>query len=144
MTRKKKIVRTLIIIAVILLLLSAIIFQNSLVRLYVRIFHGPLEDFAVELLTEDPPRYSPRYGPWDARCLVERGMVEFSTGGYGLVPSTTYFGFYYSADDVHIPFQGADYPMVVDGDVATWTDGTDNHGTSTRIMENWFWFEASF
>lgn len=40
MTRKKKIVRTLIIIAVILLLLSAIIFQNSLVRLYVRIFHG--------------------------------------------------------------------------------------------------------
>ncbi len=142
MTRKKKIIRTLIIIAVILLLLSAIIFQNSLIRLYVRLFHGPLEDFAVELLTEDPPRYAPRYGLWAVRCWVDKGMVEFSTGGYGLAPSSVYFGFYYSADDVHIPFWGMDCPMVVDGDVATWDNGPGNYGTSIRIMEKWFWYKA--
>ena len=34
--------------------------------------------------------------------------------------------------------------MEIDGDNATWTDGTDNHGVSIRITENWFWFEASF
>ena len=139
---KKKILWILMIV----LLLFSICFQDVLIQAYVSTCNAKLERYAWQLL-EKQENTSDSYGSWKTKCYPEAGMVEFWTGGWGLVPSSTYKGFYYSADDTHKVFSVANGDTVsikIHGDYATWTDGTDNHGTSRRIAEKWFWFEASF
>ena len=140
-TRKR-----LLIMIVFLILLLGMIFRERLIQSYVGMVREHLETYAENLLDSDD-RQSDRYGFWKVRSYPEDQMVEFHTGGFGLAPSSTYKGFYYSADNVHKVFSVADKSLAtmdVDGDHATWTDGTDNHGTSIRIIDNWFWYEASF
>lgn len=137
-----KITKTkLILAAVFVLLFLCLIFSDALLRTYVRINHERLEKFSQNALDG---KAGERYGLWDVDAWPEKNMVEFHTGSIGLVPSNTYWGFYYSSDNTHLPFQGADVPVNIDGDSASWTDGTDNRGSSTRILERWFWFEAHF
>lgn len=138
--------KRILILALITLLVLAFALQDNLIRTYVSLCHEDLESYAVNLLkgTEEPRGTS---GIWETHCYPEDGMVEFYTGGWGLVPSSTYKGFYYSADNTHKLFSAAysdQTSMEIDGDRATWTDGTDNHGSSTRIIDHWFWFKASF
>lgn len=131
---------------IIVLVVLSIVFKDKLIQTYVKVFHEDLEVFSENLLDNSALR-STTYGLWDVDIYQEDNMVEFMTGGFGLAPSSTYKGFYYSADNTHKVFSVADAsiaPLVIDGDRATWTDGTDNHGMSIRIMDNWFWFEASF
>ena len=140
-TRKR-----LLIMIVILIFLLGMIFQERLIQTYVVVARGHLAAYAENLLDSDG-RQSDRYGFWKVRSYPEEQMVEFHTGGFGLAPSSTYKGLYYSADNVHKVFSVADKSLAtmdVDGDYATWTDGTDNHGTSMRFFDNWFWYEASF
>lgn len=141
--RKKKAV---IVSVLLLLVVLGLIFQDSLIRAYVSLCSGSLEAYAEQML-ENSEKTSGRYGLWKATSYPAESMVEFRTGGFGLAPSSTYKGFYYAADNVHKPFSAAysdALSMVIDGDHAVWTDGTDNNGTSVRIAENWFWFRASF
>ena len=138
--------KTIIICLVMIALFFGLVFKDNLIRSYVSICHGKLETYASGML-ESNGETRGNYGIWETSCYPEDGMVEFFTGGWGLVPSSTYKGFYYSADNTHKLFSAAyteTTAMEVDGDFASWNDGTDNHGTSIRIMENWFWFEASF
>ena len=139
---KKKWIAICLIIA---LLASCLFFQNHLLRTYVSLCHEDLEHYAVQLLDSSVSE-TDHYGIWKTWSHPEAGMVEFLTGGWGLAPSSTYQRFYYSADDTHQIFSAAgdSVSMEIEGDRASWTDGTDNHGTSIRITEKWFWFEASF
>ena len=141
MRRKRAVIITLV-----LVVLSGFVFREKLIQTYVVVAEEHLEKYAERLL-DCEERKSDRYGLWKTRCYSEENMVEFMTGGFGLAPSSTYKGFYYSADNTHRVFSVADESLAileVNGDHAAWTDGTDNNGTSTRITENWFWFEASF
>ena len=138
--------KSLVIMIVILILLFGMIFRERLIQAYVVVAREHLVSYAENLLDSDE-RQSDHYGFWKVRSYPEEQMVEFHTGGFGLAPSSTYKGFYYSADNAHKVFSVADESiamMDIEGDRATWTDGTDNHGTSMRIIENWFWYEASF
>ena len=140
---KKKVIAVCLVFAVAILGLA---FKDNLIRTYVAAYNEDLEAYAVQFL-DGNERTSDQYGIWKTSCYPDDGMVEFYTGGWGLGPSSTYKGFYYSADNTHKLFSAAYKDitsMETDGDEATWTDGTDNHGISTRITENWFWFEASF
>lgn len=140
--KKRRIVIFIIIAAIVL----GVVFKDKLIQTYVTVFHESLEDYSENLLDHSDMR-STTYGLWDVDIYREDNMVEFMTGGFGMAPSSTYKGFYYSADNTHKVFSAADdsiAPLEIDGDIATWTDGTDNHGTSVRIIDNWFWFEASF
>ena len=140
-TRKR-----LLITIVILIFLFGMIFRERLLQTYVVMAREHLVTYAENLLDSDD-RQSDHYGFWKVISYPEEQMVEFHTGGFGLAPSSTYKGFYYSADNVHKVFSVADKSLAtmdVAGDHATWTDGTDNHGTSIRITDNWFWYEASF
>lgn len=133
------------IIAVVILVFLAVSFKNKLIQAYVTVFHESLEAYSESLLLLE--KTSSRYGFWNVSAYPEDNMVEFKTGGFGLAPSSTYKGFYYSSDNMHKVFSAADAsiaPLDINGDYATWTDGTDNHGQSTRIIDHWFWFEASF
>ena len=143
MVKKKS---ALIITAVVLaLLLLGAAFKETLIRTYVSLADDSLKSYAEEQLAGS--ERTGRYGAWKTTAYPDEGMVEFMTGGFGLAPSSTYKGFYYAADDTHKLFSAAyaeHTTMEVNGDHMTWTDGTDNHGSSTRITENWFWYEASF
>jgi hypothetical protein len=135
--------KALILCLIALVLILGLIFRNRFIRLYVRLFDDRLEAYAVQMLEENE-RSSGRYGLWKTVCIPAAGMVEFRTGGWGLTPAATYQGFYYAADNAHRAFGAADVPIEIAGDTASWTDGTDNRGTSVRITENWFWYTASF
>lgn len=139
---KKKNIVIWIVIAVILL---GLVCKDHLIRAYVSLRYEALETYASGMLSGEEAEG--HYGPWETSIYPGEGMVEFHTGGWGLAPSSTYKGFYYSADNTHKLFSAAyqdKTSMEIDGDRASWTDGTDNHGISFRITENWFWFEASF
>lgn len=135
--------RTIVILAAAVVLVLSLIFQDVLVRTYVRVFHDHLETFAERLLN-DPAAGELSYGLWEVDVYPAQQKVEFRTGAWGLAPATTYRGFYYAADNAHKPYQSAQVELTIDGDEATWTDGTDNHGSSVRILDCWFWYKASF
>ncbi len=137
--------RKIIVWIVLIVLVLALLFKNTLIRGYVSVFNESLENYASQLLQSN--KISDNYGVWETKVYPTEGMVEFWTGGFGLAPSSKYTGFYYSEDNTHKLFSAAhedSVSMEIDGDKATWTDGTDNRGSSVRIVENWFWFEASF
>ena len=152
----KRIAAFLLIIIVFLFLFA----QDLLVKTYVKVFHSQLESYAQELLgraedategdagvylNDDREIYIvDRYGFWKVNCYPAEGLVEFRTGGAGLVANSTYEGFYYSPDNSHKVFQGADISLNVNKNLADWYGEGDNWGKSTRLMEKWFWFEANF
>ena len=75
----------------------------------------------------------------------EHRIVQFFSSGFGLVPSSTYCGFYYSEDGVPAAYQNVDVPLTPAGEDAwRWSDGTDNGGMTRRITEHWFSYRAWF
>ena len=72
-------------------------------------------------------------------------IVQFYTGGWGLVPSTAYRGFYYSESGQPAAYQNVDMELVpVSENEWSWTDGTDNGGVTRRIDGHWFSYKACF
>lgn len=72
-------------------------------------------------------------------------IVQFETGGKGLVPSSTYYGFYYSKINIPVSFDNSNFELEqINDDKWKWQDVGDNYGITIRIRENWFYFEASF
>lgn len=81
----------------------------------------------------------------------EHPMVQFYSFGFGLVPSSTYYGFYYSPDDVPLPFQNSDEFHTVpapdgkdDPDTTHFKGVGDNGGQTIRILPRWYYYEAWF
>lgn len=74
----------------------------------------------------------------------EDAMVEFRTGAFGIVPSGSYWGVYYSADGSPKPFQNSDNELIPDGDGWVWQEAdSDNHGETYPLGGGWYAFEAS-
>lgn len=70
-------------------------------------------------------------------------MYEFLLG-FG-IGDKQYWGVYYSPDDVPLSFQNTDVPLSPNGDgIWTWQTEEDNHGTTKKITDKWYYFEASF
>ena len=141
------------------LFLMCLLGQDLLAKTYVQVFHSHLESYAEELLdraeassVKDENVYPgengvylvDKYGFWDVTCYSGDNMVEFFVGGKGLVFNSTYWGFYYSSDNTHKVYQGADAPLNINGDLADWYGEGDNWGKSIRLRDKWFWYEASF
>lgn len=74
----------------------------------------------------------------------ESPIVEFTTSTFGLVPSSTYKGIYYSADGSPASFQNADFPLTKNNKGWSWVGEGDNAGTTEHIEGNWYTFEAHF
>lgn len=141
------------------LVLICLLGQDLIAKTYVQVFHQHLENYAEELLDragaasindenvypeEDGVYIVDKYGFWEVTCYAGDNMVEFSVGGKGLVFNSTYWGFYYSPDNTHKVFQGADIPLNVKENLADWYGEGDNWGKSIRLLDKWFWYEASF
>ena len=68
-------------------------------------------------------------------------MTEFVIMTYG----NRYYGCYYSPDDVPLAFQNTDVEVTQDDhDYWEWEAEGDNHGSTSKIMEQWYFFKASF
>ncbi len=68
-------------------------------------------------------------------------MTEFVIMSYG----DTYYGCYYSPDDIPLAFQNFDTELTQDGhDYWVWQADGDNHGATSKIIDHWYYFEASF
>lgn len=68
-------------------------------------------------------------------------MLEFVL----MSPGNSYYGCYYSPDDVPLAFQNVNVKLTQDGhDYWTWEDEGDNHGATSKIKDNWYYFESFF
>ena len=71
----------------------------------------------------------------------EHLMVEF----FLFSPVGKYCGIYWSADDVPLAFQNMEEQIIeVEENRWEWQGYGDNHGLTTKIDENWYYFEAMF
>lgn len=73
------------------------------------------------------------------------GCVDFYMGGFGIVPSSTYWGVIYTEEDAPIGFQGLDVEYTWDGEGWYWQepDG-DNYSYVTKLDDHWYLYEMSF
>ena len=74
------------------------------------------------------------------RALPE--SIVFVTEQTGLAPAGVITGFYYSPEDVPQPYEEGRALREENG-IWQWQGRGDNHGFTTRICANWFYFEAS-
>ncbi len=78
-------------------------------------------------------------------CPGEHPIVQFFYGGWGIVPSSTYYGFFYSPDDVPVSYQNSSAPVRPDGeDRWTWSGEGDNGGVVRKLADKWYYYEAWF
>lgn len=75
----------------------------------------------------------------------ETGMVEFVYYSFGLGSSMSYYGFYYSPQDMPLGFQGTWAEFTTDGEGWRWEEENgDNWEYTERISDGWFFFEIHF
>ncbi len=86
------------------------------------------------------------YNSWTVSYWPELGMAEFETGASGLGSSTSYWGFYYSPEDVPLPLMGtAEMRYTPSGSGWRWEEPEgDNWAYTQRLTESWYWYEMHF
>lgn len=144
--KKKRI--WIVIILLFLCLIALTVWSRSSqpgISLFVTLHQRDLEEIAASRLAQSGT--SDRYRGIKVEGLFpgESPIVQFSTVGFGLVPSAAYWGFYYSESGQPAAYQNADLELVpVSDNEWTWTDGTDNGGSTRRIDAHWFTYKAWF
>lgn len=111
-----------------------------------RLNRGKFERAAQDMLAEretDVKIFGVRY--IDVWRTGEDAIVEFMTGAFGIVPSGSCWGVYYSADGDPKLFQNSDNELIPDGDGWVWQEAdSDNHGETYPLGDGWYTFSASF
>lgn len=127
--------------------------SKSMAARYVQGHQAELNAYVEALLDTDPAQlrdyhgYSAgdTYNGWKVTYYPQTGMVEFQTSAFGLVPSSTYSGFYYSPEDVPMGYQSVQVEFVESGDGWLWEEPErDNRQYTEKIEDHWYWYEVSF
>ena len=118
---------------------------------YVNENYEELEHIAIEYINGNEiqkPQYVSSisvHSPDKQYVHSDNTIVEFSQGGSGLVSTSTYYGFYYSENDIPAAFQNCSKELTeYEKYKWSWTGVGDNRGTTIKIRDNWYYFEASF
>lgn len=75
----------------------------------------------------------------------EHDMTEFILINAGFGSESTYYGCYYSWDDVPLAFQNGQWKLIQHGhEYWRWKGNGDNQGATQKILDHWYYFEASF
>jgi len=73
------------------------------------------------------------------------GCVDFYMGGFGLVPSSTYWGVIYAMEDLPTGFQGLAVDFTREGEGWRWQEENgDNTCCVVKLADHWYWYEMSF
>lgn len=77
--------------------------------------------------------------------MGEHVIVDFFVTGFGLAPSSTYYGFYYSPEDLPLMYMDgmAKFTEYETG-AWKWQGIGDNDGIIKKIADCWYYYEASF
>lgn len=118
---------------------------------YVNENYEELEHIAIEYINGnevEKPKYVRSisvHSPNELYVHTDNTIVEFDQGGSGLVSTSTYYGFYYSENDIPAAFQNSSKELTeYEKNKWSWKDVGDNHGSTIKIRDNWYYFEASF
>ena len=142
--KNKRKIKTIVIVLACLILISVIgvyAVPKLRVNLFVHTYHEMIEE-SLSVGNGVPADDAVFFGynavnSWDN----EHKMTEFVIMSYG----TTFYGCYYSPDDVPLAFQNYDTELIQDGhDYWVWQADGDNHGATSKIIDHWYYFEASF
>lgn len=143
----------LVILVVLLAVLAVGYFGNPLLRVKVFVvLHS--EELTQRIALANPEGREDLYSPSVPTGMGIRtfnlwpgthDMIEFSLFASGFGSETTYYGCYYSFDDVPLAFQNGDVDLVQNGhDYWEWKGEGDNWGATQKLADNWYYFEASF
>ncbi|MCF6465342.1 hypothetical protein [Clostridium sp. Cult2] len=78
---------------------------------------------------------------------TDRGniYIEFFCSGFGIVPSSLYYGFYYHGIDEPMGFQGSSLKFEQQGHGWYWREiNGDNYNYTEKIIDNWYFYVAGF
>lgn len=118
-------------------------FSKKSIQSYVLRNRDELTTYARKVI-EEHPMEPIEWNGWKVYYYAD-DMVEFCTGFFGLVPSTTYKGFYYSEDDEPHGFQNVPVAFVKSENGWSWAESEgDNIQYTERIAAHWYWYEAKF
>ena len=127
----------------VILVVSVILLSNPQVRtnLFVKLYHDDIEEglrIHAGVPADDVVLFGYQYvNTWEG----EHSMVEFLITTRG----DSYYGCYYSPDDVPLAFQNTEAELTQCGhDSWKWSAEGDNAGKTMKIMDHWYYFEASF
>ncbi len=98
------------------------------------------------VLGNDPEQAKQIKGVQSVRYDADEDYYEFYCGGAGIVPASSYYGFYYSPQDAPLAVdatQTENLSPVQDGYGWRETKG-DNSYYTERIMENWYYYESHY
>jgi hypothetical protein len=71
--------------------------------------------------------------------------IDFYCYGFGFVPGSIYYGFYYSSNDEPVGFQAVPVKLEPQGDGWKWKQiGGDNVYYTEKIAKNWYYYKAGF
>ena len=126
------------------ILLGSVLFMgNPRIRtnLFVYLYHEQIEEglkMHAGVPADDAVLFGYEYvNTWEG----EHSMVEFVITSRG----DTYYGCYYSPDDVPLAFQNTEAGLTQCGHGSWKCYGEgDNSGKTIKIMDHWYYFEASF
>lgn len=77
--------------------------------------------------------------------MGEYVIVDFFVTGFGLVPSSTYYGFYYLPEDLPLMYMDGMAKLTKYEEGAwEWQGAGDNGGIIKKITDGWYYYEASF
>lgn len=79
-------------------------------------------ELALEILDKGNSSGCSHPDVWQITYFPEARYIEFLCGASGFVPSSSYYGFYYSADAVPKGFQGVPIPLSADEIGWKWKD----------------------
>ena len=95
-------------------------FSKKSIQSYVLRNQDELTNYARKVI-EEHPMGPLEWNGWKVYYYAD-DMVEFCTGSFGLIPSTTYKGFYYSEDDEPHGFQDVPVEFVKSGNGWSWAE----------------------
>jgi len=73
------------------------------------------------------------------------GCVDFYMGGFGLAPSSVYWGVIYTEEDSPIGWGGLDAEYTWDGEGWYWQEeNSDNHSYVTKLGDHWYLYKMWF
>ncbi|MCR5432401.1 MAG: hypothetical protein K6E95_07585 [Lachnospiraceae bacterium] len=141
-----------VVVVVLLVLLVVNIFDNSDLKSelkdYILENREDLEAYVGDLIASKTDDSRDTFDGITVDYWKRNKMVEFSKTGWGagIVPASTYRGFYYSPDDKPLGFQGTSLSYVEDG--AGWKSkdypGSSIREYTERLADHWFWYEVKF
>jgi len=141
MKKKMKKLLTILVCVLILFVMCFTSIPKLRVKLFVTMYHELIEDGLAAgngVPADDAVLFGYKYvNSWEGA----HPMTEFVI----LARGNTYYGCYYSPEDVPVAFQNTDVELKQKSQTTwEWNAEGDNKGSTSKIMDKWYFFKASF